>query len=92
MSAETIGRFLQGQVFVLVEPLLKFLTPVSYLFDAQANTWTRLYLVVLLLVELAIWAFFGGIITRMAISTLAGKETGGLRAPSISFANTIFLM
>ncbi|QVL34229.1 hypothetical protein KIH39_10080 [Telmatocola sphagniphila] len=76
---ETIGRFLQGQVFVLVEPLLKFLTPVSYLFDAQANTWTRLYLVVLLLVELAIWAFFGGIITRMAISTLAGKETGGLR-------------
>lgn len=77
--SETIRGFLQSQVFVLVEPLIKFLSPVSHLFDPAADTWTRIYLVALLVWLLVVWGFFGGVITRMAISSLAGKETGGLR-------------
>jgi hypothetical protein len=74
-----VDWFLASQAPVLVEPLLKFLSPIIGLFDPEANFWVRLYLFFLIVWMLLMWAFFGGIITRMAIVQIAGKEGGGLR-------------
>ncbi|HJZ91678.1 MAG TPA: hypothetical protein VKE40_12460 [Gemmataceae bacterium] len=71
--------FFSNQVPNLVEPLLKFLTPVYYLFDTRATFWVYVYLLLLILWLLVVWAFFGGVITRMAVLQLSGKEGGGLR-------------
>jgi hypothetical protein len=76
---EVLGNFGAYQVPNLIEPLLKFLTPVYYLFDHRANFWTYIYLLLLILWLLVVWAFFGGVITRMAVLQLSGKEGGGLR-------------
>jgi hypothetical protein len=76
---DTLSLFLTNQVPNLVEPLLKFLSPVYYLFDSKANGWTRLFLLILIIWLLVVWAFVGGIITRMAALQLSGKEGGTLR-------------
>lgn len=76
---EFLGWFLGNQVPNLVEPLLKFLSPVSYLFDQRASLWVCLYLLLLIVWLLVVWGFFGGVITRMAVLQLTGKEGGGVR-------------
>lgn len=74
-----LGQFATYQVPNLIEPLLKFLTPVYYLFDHRANFWVYVYILLLIFWLLVVWAFFGGVLTRMAVLQLAGKEGGGLR-------------
>jgi len=74
-----LGQFATYQVPNLIEPLLKFLTPVYYLFDHRASFWGYIYILLLILWLLIVWAFFGGVLTRMAVLQLAGKEGGGLR-------------
>ncbi len=64
---------------VVAEPLLKFFGPVFQLFNHNSNFWVKLYLICLIVWMLITWAFFGGIISRMAIVQIAGKEGGGLR-------------
>lgn len=81
---DALGQFATYQVPNLIEPLLKFLTPIYYLFDHRANFWVRLYLLLLIIWLLVVWGFFGGVLTRMAVMQLTGKEGGGLRE-SISF-------
>jgi hypothetical protein len=76
---QVLGQFATYQVPNLIEPLLKFLTPVYYLFDTRATFWVYVYLLLLILWLLVVWAFFGGVITRMAVLQLSGKEGGGLR-------------
>lgn len=88
--SELLGWFFSNQMPNLIEPLLKFLTPVYYLFDARANIWVDLYLLLLVGWLLLVWGFFGGIITRMAVLSLTGKEGGGLRA-SIGFVKDRYL-
>src|SRR5262249_33119221 len=79
-----LGQFPAYQLPNLVEPLLKFLGPVYYLFDPRADFGIKLYLVLLILWFLVVWGFFGGVITRMAVLQLSGKEGGGVRE-SIAF-------
>jgi hypothetical protein len=74
----------------LIEPLLKFLGPVYYLFDPRATFWVFLYLLLLILWFLVVWAFFGGVITRMAVLQLSGKEGGGVRE-SIAFVRRRYI-
>ncbi|OWK47047.1 hypothetical protein [Fimbriiglobus ruber] len=71
---DAASEFLSGTVPVLVEPLRKFLLPVVKLLDPHANTTTRIYLLLALAWSVAVWAFFGGIITRIAAVQFAGKE------------------
>jgi hypothetical protein len=88
---QAIVQFGTYQVPNLVEPLLKFLTPVYYLFDPRANNfWVYLYLVLLILWTLVVWGFFGGVLTRMAVLQLSGKEGGGLRE-SVAFVRRRYL-
>lgn len=85
-----IDWLLASQAPVLVEPLLKFLSPIIGLFNPEANFWVRLYLFFLIVWMLMMWAFFGGIITRMAIVQIAGKEGGGVR-DAIRFVKARYL-
>jgi hypothetical protein len=63
---------------VMLEPLRKFLSPVSKMLDPRADFTTRIYLLLVALVTLATWAFFGGAITRIAVMQLAGKDPPGM--------------
>jgi hypothetical protein len=65
--------FAYGSVPVLVEPLVKLLIPVSKLISPGVNTTTRVYLFLILLCNIAVWAFCGGIITRLAAVQYANK-------------------
>jgi hypothetical protein len=82
--------YLLGQIPVMAEPLRKFLGPIVGLFDTSANFWVRCYLFFMIAWMLMMWAFFGGVLTRMAIVQIAGKEGGGLRE-SIRFVRSRYL-
>ncbi len=69
----TFGEFLSGTVPVLVEPLVKLLVPVIKLVDPDASSLTRLYLFLCLVWSVVTWAFFGGVITRLAAVQFTGK-------------------
>ena len=87
---QVLGQFATYQLPNLIEPLLKFLTPVYYLTDSRASFWVYVYLLLLIVWLLVVWAFFGGVITRMAVLQLTGKEGGGLRE-SIAYVRRRYL-
>ncbi len=66
------------QVLFLVEPLVKFLAPVAYLFHPDAGFWNGLYFCLVIICTLAVWALFGGAITRMAAVQVARNEKIGM--------------
>ena len=68
------SQFLAGTLPVLIEPLVKLLLPVIKFADPDASWDSRLYLLLVMLWGLAVWAFFGGIITRIAAVQLVGKD------------------
>jgi len=76
---ESVGRFVTGSVPVLTEPLVKLLVPVAKLVSPGVSTQTRFYLFTLILWNVAVWAFFGGVITRLAAVQLANKGPISLR-------------
>jgi hypothetical protein len=85
-----LGWFFSQQLPVLVEPLIKFLSPVAYFFDERASGWgNRIYLVGVILWTLAVWGFFGGAITRMAAVQVARNEKIGMRE-ALRFAKERF--
>src|SRR5262249_8713024 len=62
------------EVPVVLEPLVKFLEPIVYMLSPDSSTYTRIYLLFIVIWTLATWALFGGAITRMATVELAGKD------------------
>lgn len=70
---DAVYQYLKGQVPVVTEPLVKLLLPVIKLISPGVSPWTRLFLFLVILVNIAVWAFFGGIITRLAAVQLANK-------------------
>jgi hypothetical protein len=66
--------FVKTEAPVLFEPLVKFLRPLVYFFRPGIGFWNGVYLVLAVLVMIAVWAFFGGAITRMAVVEFAQKE------------------
>ncbi|MFL5339956.1 MAG: hypothetical protein ACJ8F7_07385 [Gemmataceae bacterium] len=73
------GWFIKHEIPVLIEPLIKFLEPIIYLLNPQTGSFTRIYLLLIIVWTLATWALFGGAITRMAAVELAGKEPVTMR-------------
>lgn len=61
------ATFFDVQIPVLLEPLFKFFAPVVYFFNADANFGIRFYLLLVILFTLAVWGYFGGAITRIAV-------------------------
>jgi hypothetical protein len=74
-----IFTYFSEQIPVLTEPLQKLLLPVLKLTDPNASTWTRIYLVLCLAWSVVTWAFFGGVITRLAAVQFNGKERTTLK-------------
>jgi hypothetical protein len=70
---KAVTGFVSGSVPVLVEPLVKLLLPVAKIVSPGISPLTRLYLFLILLTNVAVWAFCGGIITRIAAIQLANK-------------------
>jgi hypothetical protein len=62
-----------------MEPLVKLLVPVAKLISPGVSPQTRFYLFLILLWNLAVWAFFGGVITRLAAVQLANRGPITLR-------------
>ena len=58
---------------VLIEPLVKLLLPVAKVISPGVSSLTRFYLLLVIVWNLAVWAFFGGVITRLAAVQLANK-------------------
>ena len=77
--ADAIGRFVSGSIPVLVEPLVKLLVPVAKMVSPGVSAWTRVYLFLLIVTGVAVWAFFGGVITRLAAVSLSNKGPITLR-------------
>jgi hypothetical protein len=73
-----VDWFVQDQVPVLIEPLVKFLRPVFYLLHPDAGFTGRLYFLLVIAWTLATWALFGGAITRIAAVEVARNEKIGL--------------
>jgi hypothetical protein len=73
-------RWLVGdEIPVLLEPLVKFFRPIIYLFDPAGGFWNRVFLFLVILWELAVWALFGGAITRIAsVQVARSNERVGL--------------
>ena len=71
--SNAVSAFFTGSVPVLVEPLVKLLLPVAKIVSPGVSTQTRVYLFFILLSNVAVWAFCGGIITRLAAVQLANK-------------------
>jgi len=86
----SLGSYLVKQVPVLAEPLLKLLIPVVRMIDPNASFGTRVYLLLCLAWGVAIWAFFAGIITRLAAVQLGGKERCTL-VQAVKFVTTRYL-
>jgi hypothetical protein len=71
----------KSYLLYMIEPLCKFLLPVTYFFDSRAGgfiSWNRIYLLLVLLWTVATWGFFGGAISRMATVQLARNEKVGM--------------
>ena len=63
----------------VVEPLYKFLLPVTYYFDSRAGDFlNRFYLILIILWTVFTWGFFGGAITRIVAVQFARNEKVGL--------------
>jgi len=71
---EFFDWFLGVQVPVLIEPLVKFLRPVFYFLNANADFVDRLYFLLVIIWTVAVWAIFGGAITRIAAVEVARNE------------------
>ena len=77
--AAGVWSYLTDQAPVLAEPLVKFLLPVVKVLDPNASFQTRVYLLFVILWSVATWAFFGGVITRIAAVQLSGKDRISLK-------------
>lgn len=66
--------YLRGQIPVVTEPLAKLFLLVFKLIDPNVTFLTRVYVLFCLLWSVAVWAYFGGVITRIAAVQFGGKE------------------
>lgn len=85
-----ISDFLASSVPTLFEPLVKLLIPIVKVFDKDVSPLTRVYLLLCILWSLVCWAYFGGIITRIAAVQLSGKDRIGL-AQAVQFVTKRYL-
>jgi hypothetical protein len=90
-SGQVFNWLLSDQLPVLIEPLMKFLAPIGYFFNSAADGFrNRLYLILVILWIVAVWAFFGGAICRIAAVQIARNEKISLRE-AINFSRDKFL-
>jgi hypothetical protein len=89
-SGQFFDWLLTEQLPVLLEPLVKFLDPVKFLFDPAAGGWNRIYLFLVIVWTLLTWALFGGAITRMAAVQVARHNEKISMVEALRFARGRF--
>lgn len=72
-----LNWFLTDQLPVLIEPLIKLFRPVIYFFDGRAGGLARFYFILVMVWTLAVWALFGGAISRIAAVQVTRQEKIG---------------
>lgn len=80
-AADWVDRtwaYLKQQMPVMAEPLAKLMLPIVKIADPDCSPMTRFYLVLCLFWSIAVWAFCGGVITRIAAVQLSGKDRVGI--------------
>ncbi len=82
--------YMLKQIPVLTEPLQKLLIPVIRIVDPNATFRVRFYLLLCLAWSIAVWAFFGGVITRLAAVQLSAKERSTLMQ-AVKFVTSRYL-
>ena len=87
---DSVKGYVLSQIPVLVEPIYKLFQIVTKIIDPDASFQTRVYLLCCLLWSIAVWAFFGGIITRIAAVQFGGKERITLRQ-AVQFVSNRYL-
>ncbi len=87
---DELGKFWTSSVPTLLEPLVKLLVPVVKIFGKDISPLTRVYLLLCVLWSLACWAYFAGIITRIAAVQLSGKDRIGL-GQAVAFVSQRYL-
>lgn len=85
-----VGWFFNDQLKVLIEPLVKFFRPVLYLFGNGIGPVNGIYLILVILWSLAVWALFGGAITRMAAVQIARPNERISLTDAFKFSYTRF--
>jgi hypothetical protein len=81
---------LTKQLPVLMEPLVKLFSPVTFFLEPKGGFLVRLYCLLIMLWTLAVWGFFGGAITRIATVQVARQEKIGL-TEAVRFAARKYL-
>ena len=76
-------EFIRGQTLVLLEPLVKFLTPIIYLLQPGSGFWNKVYFVVIL-VDVGNLGVFGGAITAWRPYSLPAKRRSASQALSFT--------
>lgn len=66
--------YFKKQLPVMAEPLTKLFLPIVKVSSPHASTGTRIYLFLVLVWSVLVWAFAGGVITRIAAVQLSGKD------------------
>lgn len=87
---DIVADFVSSSVPTLFEPLVKLLVPVVKVFDVDISPMTRIYLLLCIFWSLVCWAFFGGVITRIAAVQLSGKDRVSL-GQAVSFVSSRYL-
>jgi hypothetical protein len=87
---DVLSQFVSSSVPTLFEPLIKLLIPIVKVFDANVSPLTRIYLLLCILWSLLCWAFFAGVITRIAAVQLSGKDRISL-GQAVQFVSTRYL-
>ena len=85
-----LTQYIQSAIPVLLEPLAKLLLPVTYLANPNVSPLTRFYLILVLLSSILIWAFFAGVITRLAAVQYTRKGPISLKQ-AITFVTKRYL-
>lgn len=70
--------FSTRQLPVILEPLIKLVSPIVYFFSPRASTYSRIYFLLVTLWTAVVWSFFGGAITRIAAVEVARNEKIGI--------------
>jgi hypothetical protein len=86
-----VDTVLRKQMPVLIEPLVKFLSPIFKLFAPASTTTNRIYFVLIILWTLAVWSFFGGVITRTSAVLLSGRDHPGGLVGAMSYVYKRYL-
>ncbi len=84
------GEFWSSQVPTLLEPLVKFLTPITNMVHPNGSVSLFTFSLLGMLWTLGTWAIFGGAITRIAAVQIARRERIGM-VEALKFAWSKFI-